>query len=90
MSSEKFVWHRPTGLGPGPKTHALVIGTRYYDYLPLKGRPGDRLGLRQLDCAAGAGAGDGEAGRMRRRFVLLNTGSMERCSTDITREMERQ
>ena len=52
MTNGKFIWHRPAGLPPGPKTHALVIGISYYDH--LSGQIGRKLKLGQLDCAASA------------------------------------
>jgi hypothetical protein len=47
--SASTVWYRPDKPPDGPKTHALIIGTSRYDYLP-KGA----LKLGQLDCAASA------------------------------------
>ena len=49
----RFVWHRSIVQRNGPKTHALVIGTSYYEHInegPMK-----KLGLKTLDCAASAG-----------------------------------
>jgi hypothetical protein len=46
------VWHRTNADIRRPVTHALVIGTSRYDYLPENPQRRGALGLSQLDCAA--------------------------------------
>ena len=46
------VWHRTDADIGRPATHALVIGTSWYDNLPEDPLLTGPLGLSQLDCAA--------------------------------------
>src|ERR1043166_2134695 len=48
--NERFVWHRPKDEPIGPRTHALVIGTSFYEH--VDGQIFKKLNLKGLDCAA--------------------------------------
>ena len=48
----RFMWHKAPIGSPGPRTHALVVGTSFYEHIGE--RTAQRLRLKELDCAASA------------------------------------